>query len=120
MENVLILGASDKPERYSHKAKVLLEEHGHKTFLVHPKLKEVDGVQVFASISKVESKIDTLTMYINPGISLTMIDEIIRLNPKRVIFNPGTENAELVDALNRANICSEEACTLVLLNTGQF
>jgi hypothetical protein len=66
------------------------------------------------------SSIDTLTLYIGPQRSAPMIDDILRLAPKRVIFNPGTESKELAAALNQANIPHWEACTLVMLQTGQF
>ena len=118
-ENVAILGASDKVDRYSYKAHRLLLEHGHKTYLVSPKTEEVEGQKVFKSLSELK-KIDTLTMYVSPKISDSMIDEIISLKPGRVIFNPGTENQSLMDSLSKAKIKFEEACTLVLLSTGQY
>ena len=122
-EKVVILGASDRPERYSYKAMELLEKFGHKTFLVHPRLKEIDGRNCLSSLSEastVAGSVDTLTLYVNPTISSKVVDEIIKMNPGRVIFNPGTENPELVTKLDRASIAHEEACTLVLLNTKIF
>lgn len=122
-ENVVILGASDKPERYSYKAFKLLTQYGHKTILVHPRLQEVEGEACLPDLLSVKAKnvhVDTLTLYVNPEISSNMKDEILQLKPGRVIFNPGTENSELEEALKKANIPYEEACTLVLLKTGQF
>ncbi len=122
-ETVVILGASDKPDRYSYKAFKLLKEHGHQTILVHPKLKEVEGQSCYADLNQVigkNIKPDTLTLYVNPEISSTMMDQIVKLKPGRVIFNPGTENADLMDVLSQNQIPYEEACTLVLLKTGQF
>lgn len=122
-ETVVILGASDKPDRYSYKAFKLLQEHGHQTVLVHPKLKEVEGQICYADLNQVigkNIKPDTLTLYVNPEISSAMMDQIVKLKPGRVIFNPGTENADLMDALSQNQIAYEEACTLVLLKTGQF
>ncbi len=122
-EKVVILGASDKPERYSYKAYKMLTEHGHHCLLVHPTLDEVSGVKCFHSLSDISNtgeSIDTLTMYLRAEISSAQIQEILDLKPKRVIFNPGTENHELYQSLKMAGISFEEACTLVLLSTGQY
>jgi len=121
--NVVILGASDKPERYSFKAFVMLQDYGHECFLVHPSLEEVSGHKCFQSLTAIEEageSIDTLSLYIRPDLSSRVIQDIIQLAPKRVIFNPGTENPELYQALKTAGINFEEACTLVLLKTGQY
>lgn len=122
-ENVIILGASDKEERYSFKAMKLLEQHGHNPILVHPKLKEIEGKACFPDLelaSKSVEKVDTLTMYVNPQISTKATESVLKITPGRVIFNPGTENPDLASKLDSAGIPHEEACTLVLLNTGQF
>ncbi len=118
-ERVAILGASDKPERYSYLAYKKLQAHGHETLLVSPTVKEVEGQKVFASLSEIKS-VDTLTLYVNPQISSQMEKEILSLKPGRVIFNPGTENKSLEQVLDKAGIPYEEACTLVLLNTNSF
>jgi predicted CoA-binding protein len=119
-ERVVIIGASDNPERYSHKAQLLLRQHGHEVVPVHPKLSEIEGVPVVADLSMIAGPVDTVTLYVGPTISLTLKDKLIALNPKRVIFNPGTENAPLQATLTSAGIACEEACTLVLLHTRQF
>lgn len=119
-EVVLILGASDHPEKYAHKAMTMLLAHGHEVVLVHPTLSEIEGHKVFKSIDEISQKIDTLTMYVNPKISSSVAQSILKLKPGRVIFNPGTENPELEVSLKRSGIDFEEACTLVLLTTGQF
>ncbi|GAB4024688.1 MAG: CoA-binding protein [Bdellovibrio sp.] len=118
-ENVAVLGASDNPERYSYKAYHLLEEHGHSVELVSPRYDIIEGKKVHKDLSTLQN-IDTLTMYVNPDISNKMKDQIIKLKPKRVIFNPGTENPELENTLNEMGIEVEEACTLVLLRTNQY
>lgn len=118
-ENVVILGASDNPERYAYKAFKMLNEYHHNVTLVSPKTETVEGQKVLKTLSEVTGTIDTLTLYVNPSISSSLADEIIKLNPKRVIFNPGTENPELMAKLP-SNIKSEIACTLVLLRTDQF
>jgi predicted CoA-binding protein len=116
----LIVGASDKPERYSNKAMKMLEQYGHEIFLVHPSLKYIGGHVVFPTIAAITDAIDTVTIYVNSSLSDTMEDDLVRLAPKRVIFNPGTENPRLAKALRHQGIKAEEACTLVLLQTGQF
>ncbi|SKA82754.1 hypothetical protein SAMN02745166_00959 [Prosthecobacter debontii] len=119
-KRVLIVGASDKPDRYAHKALVALRHHGHGVVLVHPRLKEIDGLPVHADISDVTEPVDTVTMYVSPAISSGLAEKFIALKPQRVIFNPGSENPELESQLAAAGIHPEEACTLVLLATGQF
>ena len=119
-ERVAILGASDKPDRYSNKAQRLLRQHGHTVVPVHPALKQIEGVDVVPDLSAITGSVDTLTMYVGPAISTGVSDKIVALKPGRVIFNPGTENPELQGKLDGADIPWEEACTLVLLNTGQY
>jgi predicted CoA-binding protein len=119
-ETVMIVGASDNADRYSYKAFKLLSAHQHKTILVHPTLEKIDQQNVYKDISAFSGAVDTLTVYVNPSISLSLTDKIIALRPKRVIFNPGSENKILADKLEQVGIKTENACTLVLLQTGQF
>jgi len=117
---VVVLGASSKPERYSNKAIRLLLEHGHRVIPVHPAINMIEGLEVKKSLDEIKDQIDTLTVYLSPAISTPLADQMLRLNPKRIIFNPGTENPALRDRLAENSIEVEEACTLVLLQTGQF
>jgi len=119
-ETVVVLGASDKPDRYSNKAQKLLTQHGHRVIPVHPKLNQIDGLAVVPSLRLIHDKIDTITMYIGPERSANMLDELVALKPRRVIFNPGSESTMLQNQLAANGIAIEEACTLVLLTTGQF
>jgi predicted CoA-binding protein len=119
-QKVAILGASAKPERYSYKAFHMLQEYGHTPIPITPKFAELEGVPAFASLADVKGPVDTLTMYVGPEISSRLQSAILTLKPGRVIFNPGSENAELQRALTAAGIEVEEACTLVLLRTNQF
>ena len=119
-QRVVIVGASDNPERYSHRALLLLRKHGHEVVPVHPKLAAIEGITVVADLSAITSPVDTVTMYVGAAISNGLTEKLTALKPQRVIFNPGAENAPLADALQNAGIACEEACTLVLLNTGQF
>lgn len=116
---VAILGASQKPERYSNKALHKLVENGHEVFPVHPALESIDGHPVYSSLSQLQN-IDTLTVYVGPEISSQRAEEMIALKPRRIIFNPGTENPDLQQRLSAVGIPTLEACTLVLLSTHQF
>ena len=109
-----ILGASNKPERYSHRALLMLRDHDHEVIPVHPNLREIEGIPVTASLSQISGKVDTLTLYLRPELSAPLAPEIIELAPRRVIFNPGTESTELEQHLTAAGIATENACTLVL------
>lgn len=119
-ERVVVLGASDDPERYSHRAFELLARKGHEPVPVHPKLKEIEGVRVFNRIEDVKGEVDTVTVYVGPERSASLVDSIVALKPRRIIANPGAESAAIRDASERAGIQYVEACTLVLLATGQF
>lgn len=119
-ENVVILGASANPERYAYLAKNLLTEFGHNVFLVNPNITEIEGEKVYSTLLDIEQSIDTLTIYVNKNVSDELKNQIVKLAPKRVIFNPGSENPALYNVLKQNEIAFEEACTLVLLRTGQF
>lgn len=120
MSTSLILGASDKPERYANKAMHQLLNHGHQVVLVNPKGGTIDGLTVHAAISDVLTPVDTVTVYVNPDILNLHLESIARLNPRRVIFNPGTESSSAAEFLRAKNIEVEEACTLVLLSLGSY
>ena len=119
-QTVAVLGASNNPERYANMAVRRLREAGHHVIPVNPALDTIEGLPVAQSLGDIADPIDTLTLYIGPQRSAPMIDDILRLAPKRVIFNPGTESQDLAAALDRANIPHLKACTLVMLQTGQF
>jgi len=117
---VAIIGASPKPERYAYMAFKKLLEKGHEVYLIHPKLEEIEGHNVFHSLKDIPVPIDTITLYVGPDTSSLYQDDIISLRPRRVIFNPGAENPALSEALSKEKIMALEACTLVLLSTSQF
>lgn len=116
----MILGASNDPERYSYKAQKLLKLYNHPTIPVNPDATELQGDPVVKDLSTYKDPVDTVTIYIRPSILQTLVDDLIALNPRRVIFNPGTEDPELETKIADAGIEVNEACTLVMLNTGQF
>lgn len=119
-ENVLIIGASDNPERYSYKAQIMLQEFGHQPYGIGSKDVTVNNMDIKKGYPDFALQIDTVTMYINPKLQEDYYQYIIKINPKRVIFNPGTENPVFEKMLNEKGILTENACTLVLLGTGQF
>lgn len=119
-ETVAILGASENPERYSHKAFYALKKHGHHPVPISPFIGTLDGTPVVGTLKEVGTHIDTLTMYVNPKVSSKLKDDILHLRPKRVIFNPGSENPELETELETAGIHVVKACTLILLSSNQF
>jgi uncharacterized protein len=117
---VAILGASNNPERYAHIALTMLREYGYRTLPVHPALDRIDNVAVCKSLSDITEPVDTLTLYVNPGRLADLLEQVLALKPRRVIFNPGTESSEARAKFEAAGIHCVEACTLVLLRTGQF
>lgn len=115
----LIIGASKKPERYAYKAAERLLTHGHKIELLGLRPDTIFE-QVIDTEKKQYPDIDTVTLYVGPQRQPEYYDYIVSLKPRRVIFNPGTENDEFYKILKNNNIESEVACTLVLLGTGQY
>jgi len=119
--NVAVLGASPKPDRYANKAVRLLMENGHAVIPVNPAYAEVEGLAVVPTLSALTpGSVDTLTLYMGADRLRPLLEAMIALKPRRVIMNPGTEDAEIRAKLETAGIHVEEACTLVLLRTGQF
>jgi len=119
-ERVVVLGASPNPERYSYKAVNMLLEYGHEVVPVHPIAEKIDNVPVVAKLNMVSGQVDTLTLYLSPDTLTPMEDDIVKLKPGRIIFNPGTENPVLMENLRQKGFNVVQACTLVLLRTGQF
>lgn len=119
MKKTLVIGASENPERYSNKAIRALLSHNHEVIALGLKKGTVEGV-VFHTEKIQFENIDTVTMYVGPQNQPEYYSYIINLKPRRVIFNPGTENPEFIAQLKSAGIYPEIACTLVLLATGQF
>ncbi len=115
----LVIGASENPERYSNKAIRRLKHYGHSIAAIGNREGEVDGVAFSKQKTPFEG-VDTVTMYIGVSHQQEYIDYILSLKPKRIIFNPGTENDDFEAKAKAAGIETMEACTLVLLGTGQY
>ncbi len=118
--HVAVLGASPKPERFSHRAVVKLRKAGYRVTPVHPRAAEIAGLPAVADLASVPRPVDTLTLYVGPQRLLALQDDILALRPGRVIFNPGTATPELQRALDAAGIPWLAQCTLVLLDSGRF
>lgn len=98
----------------------MLIEHGHKVFLYHPKIEEIEGIPVTKDLSDVIGDIDTITLYVRPELLRSMSAEVLSIRPKRIIFNPGTEDVEIMDEYRQAGIEVLEACTLVMLQANEY
>lgn len=120
METVVVLGASPKRERYSHQAMVLLQKYGHRVIPVNPGHDQIDGIAVARSLDAISETVDTVSIYVAPAHLDSQLESLLALNPKRVIFNPGAEHQKASAALQAQGITVEDACTLVLLRTGQY
>ncbi|WDP87119.1 MAG: CoA-binding protein [Desulfobacter sp.] len=120
METVAVVGASPLKERYSNKAINMLEEYGHTPVPVAPKYDTIEGKPVYTCLLDIPENIDTVALYVGVARQEKIIQEIIDLKPRRVIFNPNTENPQVYDQLKSAGIEIQEACTLVLLKTNQY
>lgn len=115
----LVIGASEKPERYSYKAIQALRKHGHEVVAIGARKGQVLDVP-FDKIKLPFDGIDTITLYIGPAHQAEYYNYIVSLHPRRIIFNPGTENPELEALAEEQGIQCMEACTLVLLSTRQY
>jgi hypothetical protein len=119
MKKTLILGASTKPERYSYKAAKKLLNYGHPIEMIGRKEDVLFNNRIKADKIEIDN-LHTVTLYLSPKFQVEYYDYILSLNPKRVIFNPGTENPEFQQLLSENNIEYENACTLVLLATNSY
>lgn len=119
MKNTLIIGATPNADRYAYRAAHMLTAKGHEIINVGIKKGAVAGVAI-EKPGTIHPDVDTITLYIGPDRQHEYYDYILQTNPKRVIFNPGTENEELETLLKENAIEPIEACTLVLLSTGQY
>jgi uncharacterized protein len=115
----LVIGVSLNADRYANRAVCMLLAGGHDVVALGTTAGESDGVVVQTGQPKFDG-IDTVTLYINPTHQAGIADYVISLKPRRIIFNPGAENASLAARVRAAGIEPVEACTQVLLSTGQF
>lgn len=118
-KKTLVLGASDNPSRYSYLAIQRLRKYGHPVVAIGRRASQVADIHIARDTPPLED-IDTVTLYLNPSHQVDFYDYILSLSPKRIIFNPGTENSELESLAAAKGIEVKEACTLVMLSTNQY
>ena len=118
-KKTLVIGASENKSRYSNLATNNLVQKGHEVVALGRRPGQVNGVKIETEKLPLIG-VDTITLYLNPQNQKQYYDYILSLQPKRVIFNPGAENDELEELLKAKGIKAQEACTLVLLSTGQY
>lgn len=120
-KKTVIIGATTNPSRYAYLAAGMLTEYKHEIVLIGIKKGEVFGAQILSINDRpIVKNVDTVTLYVGPQHQPEHYDYILSLKPKRVIFNPGTENEEFEKLIEQAGAEALEACTLVLLRSGQY
>lgn len=120
-KKTVIIGATPNPSRYAYLAAGMLKEYKHEVVPVGIKKGEVFGNPILSIADRPGIKdVDTVTLYIGPHHQPELYEYVLSLKPKRVIFNPGTENPEFEQLLAKSGTEAMEACTLVLLRTGQY
>ncbi|MEL7533290.1 MAG: CoA-binding protein [Bacteroidota bacterium] len=121
-KSTLILGASSKPSRYAYLASERLQEEGHEVIALGKRQGDTAGIPIHDNPESIHlpEELDTVTLYLNPQRQGEYYDWLISLKPKRVIFNPGTENMELADKLREAGIEAVFGCTLVMLASRMY
>lgn len=119
MKKTVVLGASPNPDRYSYEATLRLRAAHHEVIPIGMRGGKIDGVDIITDRPLIDA-VDTVTLYIGPQNQHEWESYILALKPRRVIFNPGTVNTELIDTLTKAGIETEVACTLVLLSLNAY
>ncbi len=115
----VVIGASPNADRYSYKATVSLQNHQHTVYPIGIKKGFINELEIINTKPELLD-IDTITLYIGPENQPEWYEYILTLKPKRIIFNPGTENSELIAIVQTNGIETEIACTLVLLSINQY
>lgn len=118
-KDTVVIGATSSPEKYGYKATVSLNRHGHKVYPVDLRAGKVEDIEVQEGKPDIKN-VDTVTLYVGPKNQEMWQDYIFSLKPKRIIFNPGTENPVLEKAAQEKGIETVEACTLVMLSIGNY
>ena len=118
-KKTLVIGASENPVRYSNMAIQSLRKHGNEVVALAKRAGKVTDTPIQTEFPEADD-IDTVTLYVGAKRQPEYYNQLLELKPKRVIFNPGTENDELSELLQQNGIETIEACTLVMLNTGQY
>lgn len=115
----VVIGASPNSDRYSNKATLSLQKHGHTVFPIGIRSGKINDLDIITNKPSIEN-VDTVTLYVGLDNQPAWIDYIMSLKPRRIIFNPGTENPEFEALAESKGIEATEACTLVLLSINQY
>ena len=119
-KKTLVIGASENPSRYAFRAINRLVASGHEVIAIGRKAGKVGEVEIITEMPEI-TELDTITLYINPSIQAAAYEKyILSLNPRRIIFNPGTENPSLIQRAKEKGIITEIACTLVMLSIDDY
>jgi predicted CoA-binding protein len=118
-KKTVVLGASPNPSRYSHMAVKRLASHNHPVVAIGKRTGSVGSIEIETDHLPVDG-VHTVTLYLNPHNQREYYDYIMSLQPRRIIFNPGTENEELEQQAKEAGIETVEGCTLVMLGVGMY
>ena len=118
-KKTLVIGASENEDRYSNMAIKLLIKYGHDVVAIGNRKGTVDNVNIETEKKDLDD-IDTVTLYLNPKLQVQYYEYILSLKPRRIIFNPGTENLDLKQLAEAKGIITEDACTLVILRLGKY
>ena len=119
MKKTIVLGATPNPNRYAYRATSRLQEEGHEVIPIGIRKGEIEGIKIENGTPQYEG-VDTITLYLNPDNQKLYYDYIFSLKPKRIIFNPGTENFELIKLAKEKGIETEIGCTLVMLSINNY
>ncbi len=118
MPTVAIVGASPKPDRYSHQAVLKFRERGYTVYPVNPAGQSVDGLSAFKTLAEVPGTPDIVCMYVNPSTGVGMLDAILAKRPRVLWLNPGADGEPLASAARAKGLNVVEACSLVALSYG--
>jgi predicted CoA-binding protein len=116
----MVIGASEDPSRYAHKAVLSLRKHDIPVVAIGVREGKIGDVTIQVGKPLLNASIDTVTLYLSVDNQEDMIDYILSLQPRRIIFNPGAENSHFAELAKKKGIEPIEACTLVMLSTGQY
>jgi predicted CoA-binding protein len=115
----LVIGASENPDRYAYMAVKMLQQYNQPVFAFGNKKGKINDTDIVTFLPERDS-IDTVTLYLSPKNQESIMQQILFINPRRIIFNPGTENPEFIQKATDLGIETIEACTLVMLRTNQY
>jgi predicted CoA-binding protein len=119
MSKTLVLGASPDSSRYSYKCVKSLIKHGHEAVPVGKQSGKIEGIEILTGKPQVPD-VHTVSLYLSPANQKDYYDYILGLNPTRIIFNPGTQNQELIDLAKAEGIQVVTDCALILLGSDSF